>query len=107
MRKATLRRILLRSTFPLGLELYRLDRLGSHRNLEDYEFLRDKARELEHRPDVVPPMLTGKDLRELGMKPGPRMGELLRRARDLQFEDELATREQAVQWARRQLEETS
>ncbi len=39
MRKATLRRLLLRETFPLELELHRLDCLGSHGDLEHYNFL--------------------------------------------------------------------
>jgi hypothetical protein len=39
MRKATLRRLLLRETFPLELELHRLDCLGSHGDLELYDFL--------------------------------------------------------------------
>ncbi len=34
MRKATLRRMLLRETFPLELELHRLDCLGSFGDLE-------------------------------------------------------------------------
>ena len=38
MRKATLRRLLLRETFPLELELHRLDCLGSHGDLSHYEF---------------------------------------------------------------------
>ena len=36
MRKATLRRLLLRETFPLELELHRLDCLGSLGDLEHY-----------------------------------------------------------------------
>jgi poly(A) polymerase len=39
MRKATLRRLLLRPTFSLELELHRLDCLGSHGRLDVYEFL--------------------------------------------------------------------
>ena len=38
MRKATLRRLLLRETFPLELELHKLDCLGSHGDLELLRF---------------------------------------------------------------------
>ena len=43
MRKATLRRLLLRETFPLELELHRLDCLGSHGRLDIYDFLVEQA----------------------------------------------------------------
>ncbi|HWQ93160.1 MAG TPA: CCA tRNA nucleotidyltransferase, partial [Clostridia bacterium] len=39
MRKLTLRRLLMRPTFPLELELHRLDCLGSHGRLDVYDFL--------------------------------------------------------------------
>ncbi|HKW30408.1 MAG TPA: CCA tRNA nucleotidyltransferase, partial [Verrucomicrobiae bacterium] len=47
MRKATLRRLLMRKTFPLELELHRLDCLGSHGHLDHYEFLLAQAAELK------------------------------------------------------------
>ena len=77
MRKSTLRRMLMRETFPLELELHRLDCLGSHRRLDHYDFMLEQARELEQQPEIRPPLLTGEDLMALGVKPGPRMGELL------------------------------
>ncbi len=72
MRKATLRRLLLRKTFPLELELHRLDCLGSHGNLDHYEFLLAQAEELKKKPAIRPPLLTGKDLIKLGMNPARR-----------------------------------
>ncbi len=82
MRKATLRRLLLRKTFPLELELHRLDCLGSHGNLDHYDFLLAQAEELKKKPAIRPPLLTGKDLIKLGMKPGPAMGALLGEIRE-------------------------
>src|SRR4029079_2986497 len=52
MRKSTLRRLLLRETFPLELELHRLDCLGSHGRLEVYDLLVAQARELEKQPEI-------------------------------------------------------
>ena len=62
MRPAKLKRILARETFPDELELHRIDCGASHRNLENYEFLKAKAAELP--PEVVKPapLLTGRDL---------------------------------------------
>jgi poly(A) polymerase len=103
MRKATLRRMLLRPTFPLELELHRLDCLGSHGRLDIYDFLVAQQAELKNRPQIQPPLLHGDDLIALGMKPGPAMGALLAEIRDKQLQDELTTPEEAREWARARL----
>ena len=103
MRKATLRRLLLRETFPLELELHRLDCLGSHGALDHYEFLLQQAAELEKQPAIRPPLLTGNDLIALGVKPGPAMGALLAEIREKQLQDELKTPRQARAWVRKRL----
>jgi len=103
MRQATLRRLLLRPTFPLELELHRLDCLGSHGQLDVYDFLVTQARQLEEQPQIRPPLLTGDDLIALGMKPGPALGALLAEIRDQQLQDALKTKAEAREWARKQL----
>ncbi len=100
MRTATLRRLLMRETFPLELELHRLDCLGSHGDLGHYEFLVEQAAELKTKPTIRPPLLAGKDLIKLGMKPGPAMGALLNEIREKQLQDELKTPLQARNWAK-------
>jgi len=100
MRTATLRRLLMRETFPLELELHRLDCLGSHGDLGHYEFLVEQAAELKTKPTIRPPLLTGKDLIKLGMKPGPAMGALLNEIREKQLQDELKSPGQARTWAK-------
>jgi tRNA nucleotidyltransferase/poly(A) polymerase len=103
MRKATLRRLLLRETFPLELELHKLDCLGSHGDLDHYNFLVEQAEELKKKPAIRPPLLTGKDLIALGMKPGPAMGKLLDEIREKQLADELKNSRQAKAWVKRML----
>ena len=103
MRKSTLRRLLLRSTFPLELALHRLDCLGSHGRLDVYDFLVEQACELEKQPEIRPPLLTGDDLIALGMKPGPAMGKLLAEIREKQLQDELKTPAEARAWAKRRI----
>ena len=103
MRKSTLRRLLLRPTFPLELQLHRLDCLGSHGRLDVHEFLVAQARQLEQQPQIVPPLLTGDDLLALGMQPGPAMGKLLAEIREKQLQDELTSKAAARQWARKYL----
>jgi poly(A) polymerase len=103
MRKSTLRRLLMRPTFPLELELHRLDCLGSHSSLDVYEWLVAQGRELELQPQIRPPLLTGDDLIALGMKPGPVLGALLAEIREKQLQDELKTKTEAKKWARERL----
>jgi poly(A) polymerase len=103
MRKSTLRRLLLRPTFPLELELHRLDCLGSHRRLDVYDFLVQQAKELENQPQIRPPLLKGADLIGLGMKPGPGMGAMLEEIREKQLQDELRTADEALEWVRQRL----
>jgi poly(A) polymerase len=101
MRTSTLRRLLMRPTFGLELELHRLDCLGSHGRLDVYDFLLRQSRELESQPHIRPPLLSGDDLIALGMKPGPALGKVLAEIREKQLEGELKTPEEAREWVRR------
>jgi len=103
MRKATLRRLLMRKTFPLELELHRLDCLGSSGNLENYNFLLEQAAELKNQPQIHPPLLTGNDLMALGVKPGKELGALLAEIRERQLADELPTPDAARAWLKKKL----
>jgi len=100
MRPAKLKRILARETFPEELELHRIDCASSHRNMENYEFLRAKAAELP--PEVVKPepLLNGHDLLALGLTPGPMVGQILREVEELQLEERLRSREEALEFAK-------
>lgn len=104
MRKSTLRRMLMRETFPLEMALHRLDCLGSHRRLDHYDFMLQQAELLARQPQIIPSLLTGNDLKELGVQPGPAMGTLLAEIRELQLEDELKTAEEARDWVKRRLQ---
>ena len=103
MRKATLRRLLLRDTFPLELEMHRLDCLGCHGDLAHFNFLVEQAEALKNLPQIRPPLLTGNDLIALGVKPGKELGALLAEIRELQLADELPTPDAAQAWVRKKL----
>jgi poly(A) polymerase len=103
MRKATLRRMLLRATFPLELALHRLDSLGSHGNLEHHDFCVAAAEELKRQPEIIPPLLTGDDLLALGIPRGKRIGELLHELRDQQLAEEIKTADEARAWVKSKL----
>ncbi|OVE82231.1 hypothetical protein BVY04_01555 [bacterium M21] len=102
MRKSTLRRLLGRGTFALELELHRIDCMASHGSIDNYAFLLDKLDELKHEPILPPPLLSGKDLMELGMKPGPRFGVLLRQIEELHLEGVIADKDAAIGWIKEQ-----
>ena len=103
MRPAKLKRILARETFADELELHRLDCLTSHGNIANYEFLRAKAAELP--PEVLKPapLVTGHDLLALGFAQGPLLGQVLRELEELQLEERMQSREEALAYARRRL----
>jgi len=103
MRKATLRRLLLRDTFALELELHRLDCLGSSGNLEHYEFLLAQMEELKSKPAIRPPLLNGNNLMELGIKPGKELGAMLAEVREKQLAEEITTPEEARAWVKNHL----
>ena len=100
MRKAKLRRMLMRPTFDLELEQHRIDCLGSHAKLDIYDFLRAEQVALAEQPALIEPLVSGRDLIDLGIKPGPSMGELLNAIRDRQLAEEFSTREEALAWAK-------
>ncbi|MEC8929698.1 MAG: CCA tRNA nucleotidyltransferase [Verrucomicrobiota bacterium] len=100
MRKATLRRMLMRPTFELELEQHRLDCLASHGQLDIHRFLKDEQRALAEQPTLLPPLVRGQDLIDLGITPGPSLGHLLEAIRDLQLAEKLTTREEALAWAK-------
>lgn len=103
MRQATRRRLVLRPTFALELELHRLDCLGSHGRLDHYELMRREAEAIRHQPALRPPLVRGHDLLALGLKPGQALGALLAEIRERQLEGELTDREAALAYARRRL----
>ncbi len=96
MRPNRLKRFLRMPDFELHLELHRLDCLASHGNLETYTFCRAKLSEMPR--EVLRParLVTGNDLRALGLQPGPLFGEILRAVEDAQLDGELKTKEEAI-----------
>jgi poly(A) polymerase len=96
MRPAKLRRFMGRQNFPLELELHRVDCLGSHGDLQTYDLLVNKQSEFENEPIIPPPLLTGRDLIALGLKPGPRFGEILEAVQTAQLDGEIKDRAGAL-----------
>jgi len=96
MRESKLKRLIREAGFLELLELLRIDCASSHRRMDTYEWLRDRAASLP--PEAVRPipLITGDDLIVLGYTPGPKFAEILRTVEDLQLEGALTSREQAI-----------
>lgn len=100
MKTSTLKRFVRLPRFEEHLELHRLDCLSSHRHLDAYEFVRRFLAETP--PQQVRPAryVTGEDLIQLGLRPGPRFKEILRAVEDAQLDGKFADREAALAFVR-------
>jgi putative nucleotidyltransferase with HDIG domain len=102
MRVSRLKRFMARSHFDDEMELHRVDCTSSHGQLDNYEFLQDRAREFANEPLIPPPLLSGRDLIAMGLRPGPRFGEILEAVQSRQLEGELASHEDALAFVRKE-----
>jgi len=86
------------------LELHRIDCESSHGLLDNYHFLIRKGREFAAEELKPARLLNGEDLKRLGMKPGPEMKPILEDAYELQLENKIRTKGEALTWAKERLE---
>jgi poly(A) polymerase len=103
MRVAKLKRFMARPTFADELELHRVDCESSHGMMDNYDFLRQKREEFANEPIIPPPLVRGDDLLALGLKPGPKIGEILEAVETRQLEGTLRNREEALEWLKKEL----
>lgn len=95
MRPNRLKRFLRKPDFELHLELHRLDCLGSHAFLDNYEFCKSKLTEVRADELHPPGLLNGDDLIAMGFSPGPLFSEILRTVEDAQLDGEISTSDEA------------
>jgi len=96
MRPGRLKRFLRMPNFDLHLELHRLDCLASHGMLDNYEFCKDKLKELDIEDLHPTRLLTGDDLIEMGYPPGKNMGRILKKLENEQLEGKIKTKDEAL-----------
>jgi putative nucleotidyltransferase with HDIG domain len=100
MRLSTLKRFLREEGIDELLELARIDALSSNGDLQYYRFCTERLAHLKDEEIRPEPLLRGGDLIEMGFKPGPLFGKILRQVEDAQLGGELATREDALAWVK-------
>jgi poly(A) polymerase len=91
MRKDKVRRLIADDNFALELELHRLDCISSHAQMDVFNFLLDKVIEQAGEVELPPPLLTGRDLIKMGLKPGPQFKKILQKVSDMQLTNRLKT----------------
>ncbi|MFY9939866.1 MAG: HDIG domain-containing metalloprotein, partial [Silvibacterium sp.] len=96
MKASTLKRFFRLQAFPEHLALHRMDCMASHGGLELYEYAKQRFEATpveEVRPELL---VTGRDLIEVGLQPGPRFKELLAQAEDAQLEGRISSKEEGL-----------
>ena len=96
MKASTLKRFFRLDDFPEHLALHRMDCLAAHRNLEIWEFVRERYETMPEEAVRPAPLLTGRELIVAGYTPGPAFKEILQAVEDAQLEGAIATAEDAM-----------
>lgn len=96
MKQSTLKRFVRLQRFEEHLELHRLDCLSSHRNLENYEYVRRFIAETPAEAVRPERLVTGEDLKTMGFKPGPVFREILQVVEDAQLDGKIGSKESAL-----------
>lgn len=96
MRQSKLKRFMSSPEFEEEMKLHRADCLSSHGDLSILNFLKEKQKQFSEEDLKPDPLVMGRDLIQLGYKPGPLFKEIIRWVYDLQLEDEIQTKEQAL-----------
>jgi len=101
MKKSTLKRFVRVDRFSEYMTLHYADCMSSHGGLESHEFVKAFMEKTE--PDEIRPMklITGEDLKILGIPPGPIYRTIIVEVEDEQLEGRLKTREAALEYVKK------
>ena len=104
MRTAKLKRFMAAISFPMEIELHRVDCESSNGFRGNYDFLHLKQEEFANEPLIPAPLLTGKDLIDkFSLSPSPKIGEILRAVQTEQLEGRLSDKERALAFVKESL----
>ncbi len=98
MRESTLKKFLSLPYFEEHMQMHLADCMASHGKTDAYDFIREKMEEYG-REEIKPlPLLSGQDLISLGYSPGPAFSEMLGQVEELQLENRLSSKEEAIEF---------
>ncbi len=107
MKSSTIQKFVLSENFDIELELHRLDCLASHQKLDTYNFLVEKRKEFEYLKKLPKPLITGKNLIDNGLKPGPIFKKILNDVYNWQLENKIEDKQRALDYLKNIISEKS
>ena len=96
MRKSTLKKFLSLPYFEEHMQMHLADCMASHGQTDAYDFIRQKMEEYGREEIKPPPLLSGRDLIDLGYFPGPVFSKILGKVEELQLENRLVSKKEAL-----------
>ena len=96
MKASTLKRFFRLDGFEEHLALHRMDCLAGSRNLDHWEFVRERYLAMPEETVRPHPLITGRELITAGYVPGAGFKEMLRAVEDAQLEGTIGTAEEAL-----------
>ncbi len=105
MRESTLKRFLRLPRFDEHLALHALDVTFSNKNFASHDLVRQKLDDFGHEQLKPAPLITGRDLIDMGFQPGPLFSAVLAAVEDAQLEGAITTAEQARELAKKLMEQ--
>jgi poly(A) polymerase len=98
LKKSTLKKIIAQGFIDDLVLLTEADCMSSDKDLTVLDKYKVIINELKNQPKLPVPFITGKDLIDLGLKPGPKFKELLTDCFDKQLEDNFLDKENALEY---------
>ncbi len=96
--KGSIKKYMRSKNFKYELAFHRMHLTALGCPLDSYKFMKSYYKSLS-RIELFPvPLITGKDLHDLGLTPGPLWSELLSEIEYLQLDDQLSSRDEAIAW---------
>jgi poly(A) polymerase len=96
MKTSTLKRFFRLESFNEHLSLHHMDCMAASRNLDHYNFVRDRWQAMSEETVRPTPLITGRELIAAGYAPGAGFREMLRAAEDAQLEGAVTTEQDAL-----------
>jgi poly(A) polymerase len=106
MRESRLKRLFAEEAYESLEALCRADALASTNDLSDCDYCRMRREQMSEEEIKPAPLISGGDLIEMGLKPGPIFSKLLDGVYEEQLEGAIRTREDAVEYVRKLLRES-
>ena len=100
MKKSTLRRYIAQPHFEDLLRLTEADALSSNKDTSETDYIKSRVEEFKDWKELPPPLVSGRDLIDLGLKPGPNFKILLDACMDRQLEGSITTKEEGISLVR-------